>query len=62
MGKTEPNIHFWHTDPRLCGSTTRCRRATFDPNEVTCEKCMSRDTLELTEQGRRTLEGTDISP
>jgi hypothetical protein len=48
---TRPTIHFLTGDPRFCGSTQQWRRVTVDPNDVTCERCQSRDTFVLSPQG-----------
>ncbi len=53
--ETMTKIHFLSGDERFCGSTEAPRRVSPDPNEITCQDCMNRDTLTLTEQGRQTL-------
>jgi hypothetical protein len=45
-------IHFHNSDDRFCGSRSQSRQFSFEANKVTCQRCMSNDTLTLTEQAK----------
>lgn len=55
----EELVHFHHSDDRFCGSTGKFRCFALDPNEVTCPRCMSRDTFVLSEGGQKFLDEID---
>lgn len=44
-------VHFGSFDARFCGSTAKQRKFTTDENEVTCQACKDRDTLQLAPTG-----------
>lgn len=48
-------IHFHSGDSRFCGAEEKPRRFTGDANEVTCERCQSRDTFMLSDSGMQLL-------
>ena len=53
-------IHFHSSDGRFCGAIDRPRQFSTDDNKITCQQCLARDTVDLTEQGREYLKSVGL--